>query len=52
MKKSDASDDQPASELISKKIATLGDWRGDTRRDSTFAASGGRRPFAGQHPDG
>ena len=30
MKKSDASQDQPASELISKRIAELGDWRGDT----------------------
>ena len=30
MKKSDASQDQPASELISKKIAELGDWRGKT----------------------
>jgi len=30
MKKSDASEGQPASELISKKIAELGDWRGKT----------------------
>jgi len=30
MKKSGASQDQPASELISKKIAELGDWRGET----------------------
>jgi hypothetical protein len=30
MKKSDATDDQPASELISKKIVGLGDWRGET----------------------
>jgi hypothetical protein len=30
MKKSDASQDQPASELISKRIAELGDWRGET----------------------
>src|SRR5512134_125361 len=30
MKKSDASQGQPASELISKRIAELGDWRGDT----------------------
>ena len=30
MKKSDASADQSASELISKKIAALGDWRGET----------------------
>ena len=30
MKKSDASADQPASELISKRIAELGDWRGAT----------------------
>ena len=30
MKKSGASDSQPASELISKKIAGLGDWRGET----------------------
>ena len=29
MKKSDASQDQTASELISKRIAELGDWRGD-----------------------
>jgi hypothetical protein len=30
MKKSSASQDQPAEELISKKIADLGDWRGKT----------------------
>ena len=30
MNKSGASQGQPASELISKKIAELGDWRGDT----------------------
>lgn len=30
MKKSDASQDPSASELISKKIAELGDWRGET----------------------
>ncbi len=30
MTKSDASPGQPASELISKKIAELGDWRGET----------------------
>jgi hypothetical protein len=30
MKKSGASQDQPASELISKRIADLGDWRGAT----------------------
>src|SRR5215212_7012665 len=30
MKKSDTSQDQPASELISKRIAELGDWRGRT----------------------
>ena len=30
MKKSDASHGQPASELISNKIAELGDWRGET----------------------
>jgi hypothetical protein len=30
MKKTDAIQDQPASELISKKIAELGDWRGET----------------------
>jgi len=30
MKKSGASEDQPAAELISKKIAELGDWRGNT----------------------
>jgi len=30
MKKSAASQDQSASELISKKIADLGDWRGET----------------------
>ncbi len=29
-KKSGASEDQPASELISKRIAELGDWRGAT----------------------
>jgi hypothetical protein len=30
MKKSAASQDQSASELISKRIAELGDWRGET----------------------
>jgi hypothetical protein len=30
MKQSDASASQPASELISKRIADLGDWRGET----------------------
>src|SRR5664279_4482531 len=30
MKKSDESQVQPASELISKRIAELGDWRGET----------------------
>ncbi len=30
MKKSDASQGPPASELISKRIAELGDWRGET----------------------
>ena len=30
MKKSDASHGQPASELISARIAGLGDWRGET----------------------
>ena len=30
MKKSGASQDQPASELITKRIAELGDWRGET----------------------
>jgi hypothetical protein len=30
MKKPDASQDSPASELISKRIAELGDWRGKT----------------------
>ena len=30
MKKSSASEGQSASELISKRIAELGDWRGDT----------------------
>ena len=30
MKKSGASQDQPASALISKRIADLGDWRGTT----------------------
>jgi hypothetical protein len=30
MKKSDASQVEPASELISKRIAELGDWRGKT----------------------
>ena len=30
MKKSGATPGQPASELISKKIAELGDWRGET----------------------
>src|SRR6201747_2957235 len=32
MKKSDASESQSASELISKRIAELGDWRGETLR--------------------
>ncbi len=32
MKKSDAGEGQSASELISKKIAELGDWRGETLR--------------------
>ncbi|MEO8303281.1 MAG: DUF1801 domain-containing protein [Betaproteobacteria bacterium] len=32
MKKSDASQDQSASALISKRIAELGDWRGETLR--------------------
>ena len=30
MKKSEASDSQSPSELISKRIADLGDWRGNT----------------------
>jgi hypothetical protein len=30
MKKSGVSEDQPAAELISKRIAELGDWRGKT----------------------
>jgi hypothetical protein len=30
MKKPDASQGQPASELIAKRIADLGDWRGET----------------------
>jgi len=30
LKKSGASQDQSASDLISKKIAELGDWRGET----------------------
>src|SRR4051795_11796460 len=30
MKKPDASEDQSASDLISKRIAELGDWRGET----------------------
>jgi hypothetical protein len=30
VKKSSASEGQPASELISKRIAELGDWRGET----------------------
>jgi hypothetical protein len=32
MKKSGASQGQSASELISKRIAELGDWRGETPR--------------------
>jgi hypothetical protein len=32
MKKSDANQSQSASELISKRIAELGDWRGETLR--------------------
>ena len=31
MKKSGASQDQPASDLISKRVVELGDWRGKTR---------------------
>ena len=30
MKRSEANQSQPASELISKRIAELGDWRGET----------------------
>src|SRR3954470_18884332 len=30
MKKSDTTEGQPASELIDKRIAELGDWRGET----------------------
>ena len=30
MKRSDASQDQSPSQLISKRIAELGDWRGET----------------------
>ena len=30
MKKSHATEDPPASELISKRISDLGDWRGET----------------------
>jgi hypothetical protein len=30
MKKSDVSESRPASELISERIAELGDWRGET----------------------
>jgi hypothetical protein len=30
MKKSASNEDQPASELIDKRIAELGDWRGET----------------------
>src|SRR4249919_2243229 len=30
MKKSGSTEDQPASELIDKRIAELGDWRGET----------------------
>ncbi|MDB6061756.1 MAG: hypothetical protein JWM78_1859 [Verrucomicrobiaceae bacterium] len=30
MKKSDTTEDRPASELISKRIAELADWRGET----------------------
>src|SRR6266576_1016693 len=30
MKKSDSTESQPASELIDKRIAELGDWRGET----------------------
>jgi hypothetical protein len=32
MKKPGASEDTPAAELISKRIAELGDWRGETLR--------------------
>jgi len=43
MKKSGASQGQSASELISKRIAELGDWRGET---SAECASSSRK-----HPD-
>lgn len=32
MKKTASADDRPASELIDKRIADLGDWRGETLR--------------------
>ena len=41
MKKSDASQGQSASELISKRIAELGDWRGKT---SAECARSSRQP--------
>ncbi len=36
MKKSGASQGQSASELISKRIAELGDWRGESGRPQQF----------------
>ena len=42
MKKSDASQGQSASELISKRIAELGDWRGKTLSRMRHAHQGSR----------
>ena len=42
MKKSDASQGQPAAELISERIAELGDWRGETLAQNAQADQGGR----------
>ena len=37
MKKSSASDGRPSTELISKRIAELGDWRGDAEGNEVLA---------------
>jgi hypothetical protein len=37
MKKSGASQSQPASDLISKRIVELGDWRGKTLSKNAHA---------------
>ena len=57
MKKSGASQGQPASELISKRIAELGDWRATKSKDSLVAAkpallAGGNPQIAKADGDG